>query len=42
MKRKIDEAKKANNMPIDSQLGSPDFERRAADGSLDVKDDDDE
>jgi hypothetical protein len=29
-------------MPIDSQLGSPDFERRAADGSLDVKDDDDE
>jgi hypothetical protein len=42
LKRKIDEAKKANSMPIDSQLGSPSFERRAADGSMDVKDDDDE
>jgi hypothetical protein len=40
LKRKIEEAQKNSSMPLDSKLGSPDFERRAADGSLDVKDDD--
>jgi hypothetical protein len=42
LKRKIEEAQKNHFMPLDSQLGSPDFERRAADGSLDVRDDDDD
>jgi hypothetical protein len=36
-KRKIDAAKKANNMLIHLQLGIPDFERRAGHGSRDVK-----
>jgi hypothetical protein len=40
LKRKIEEAQKNSSMPLDSKLGTPDFERRAADGSLDVKDDD--
>jgi hypothetical protein len=41
LKRRIEEAQKNNSMPLDSQLGSPSFERRAAD-VMDVKDDDDE
>ena len=42
LKREIEEAKRANNMPLDSALGSPDFEKRAADGHLDRPEDDDE
>jgi hypothetical protein len=42
LKRRIEEAQKSNSMPLDSQLGKPSFERRAADGSLDVEDDDDD
>ena|ERR1700759_2967825 len=42
LKREIEEAKRANNMPLDSALGSPDFEKRAADGHLDRPEDDDD
>jgi hypothetical protein len=42
LKRRIDEAKRHNDMPIDAQLGSPDFERRAADGRFDLPEDEDE
>jgi hypothetical protein len=34
-----DEAKRENNMPIDSSLDNPDFEQRATGGSLYGKDD---
>ena len=40
--REIEEAKRANNMPLDSALGSPDFEKRAADGHLDRPEGEDE
>ena len=42
LKAKIDEAKRRNDMPIDSALGNPGWEQRAADGHLDVPDRDDE
>jgi hypothetical protein len=42
LKGRIEEAKKANNMPLDSALGSPDFEKRAADGQFDRAEDEDE
>jgi hypothetical protein len=42
LKGRIEEAKRANNMPLDSALGSPDFEKRAADGHLDRPEDEDE
>jgi hypothetical protein len=42
LKRRIDEARKRSDMPIDAQLGSPDFEQRAADGRFDRPDDEDE
>ena len=42
LKTKIDEAKRRNDMPIDSALGNPGWEQRAADGHLDVPDQDDE
>jgi hypothetical protein len=42
LKGRIEEAKRANNMPLDSALGSPDFEKRAADGHLDRAEDEDE
>jgi len=41
LKAKIAEARARNDMPIDSSLGNPNWERRAADGHLDVTDDDD-
>jgi len=41
-KAKIDEAKRRNDMPVDSALGNPAWERKAADGHLDVPDGDDE
>ena len=42
LKAKIDEAKRRNDMPVDSALGNPGWERNAADGHLDVPDQDDE
>jgi hypothetical protein len=40
LKAKIAEAKARNDMPLDSALGNPKLERDAADGHLDVPDDD--
>ena len=42
LKTKIAEAKRRNNMPVDSALGNPAWEQRAADGHLDVTDEDDD
>ena len=42
LKTKIDEAKRRNDMPLDSALGNPAWERNAADGRLDVPDEDDD
>jgi hypothetical protein len=42
LKTKIAEAKSRNEMPLDSALGNPDWEEKAADGHLDVPDDEDE
>jgi hypothetical protein len=42
LKAKIAEAKRRNDMPVDSALGNPGWERKAADGHLDVPDEDDE
>jgi hypothetical protein len=42
LKTKIAEAKRRNDMPVDSALGNPGWERRAADGHLDVPDEDDD
>ncbi len=39
LKAKIAEAKARNDMPLDSALGNPKWEQQAADGHLDVKDD---
>ena len=40
LKAKIAAAKARNDMPVDSALGNPKWERDAADGHLDVPDDD--
>jgi hypothetical protein len=42
LKRKIAEEKRRHDMPIDSNLGDPDFEERAKDGHLDRPEEDDE
>jgi hypothetical protein len=42
LKARIAEAKTHNAMPLDSALGNPEWEKKAADGHLDVADDDDE
>ena len=42
LKSRISEAKRRNEMPIDSALGNPDWERGAADGRLDVPDEEDD
>ena len=42
LKTKIAEAKRRNDMPLDSALGNPGWERNAADGHLDVPDEDDD
>ena len=41
LKLKIAEAKARNDMPLDSALGNPKWEKRAADGRFDLPDDDD-
>ena len=42
LKAKIAEAKARNDMPIDSTLGNPNWDNNAADGHLDLPDDDDD
>ena len=37
LKSKIDEDRRAHDMPIDSQLGDPKWEEKAKDGRLDRK-----
>jgi hypothetical protein len=38
LKAKIADAKRRNDMPLDSALGNPNWEKNAADGHLDVRD----
>jgi hypothetical protein len=42
LKAKIDEAKRQHDMPLDSALGDPNLEERAADGRFDRPDEEDE
>ncbi len=42
LKTRIEEAKRQNNLPVDSALGNPAWERDAADGHLDMPDKDDD
>ncbi|THD42206.1 MAG: hypothetical protein E7774_16280 [Bradyrhizobium sp.] len=42
LKSKIAEARKRNDMPLDSTLGNPRWDADAADGHLDLPDDDDD
>jgi hypothetical protein len=42
LKVKIAEAKARNDMPFDSTLGNPNWDKNAADGHLDLPDDDDD
>ena len=42
LKAKIAEAKARNDMPFDSTLGNPNWDKNAADGHRDVPDDDDD
>ena len=42
LKTKIAEAKARNDMPFNSTLGNPNWDKNAADGHLDVPDDDDD
>ncbi len=39
LKARIAEAKARNDMPLDSALGNPKWEKDASDGHLDVQDD---
>ena len=42
LKARIADARRHNDMPIDSALGNPDWEQNAADGRLDVPDEEDD
>jgi hypothetical protein len=42
LKKRIEEAKRRHDMPVDSNLGNPDWEERAADGHLDISEEDDQ
>lgn len=42
LKAKIAKAKGRSDMPFDSTLGNPNWDRNAADGHLDLPDDDDD
>jgi hypothetical protein len=42
LKSKIAEARSRNDMPLDSTLGNPAWDKNAADGHLDLPDDDDD
>jgi hypothetical protein len=41
LEARIADARRHNGMPIDSALGNPNWEREAADGRLDVPDEED-
>jgi hypothetical protein len=40
LKSRIDRERRAHDMPVDSQLGNPEWEEKAADGRLDRPKDD--
>ena len=40
LKKRIEEEKRRHDMPLDSKLGDPEWEQRAADGHLDRADND--
>ena len=42
LKAKIDEAKRNHDMPLDSALGDPNWEERAADGRFDRPEEEDD
>ncbi len=42
LKARIGDARRHNDMPIDSALGNPNWEEDAADGRLDVPDEEDD
>jgi len=42
LKAKIAKAKARNDLPFDSTLGNPNWDKSAADGHLDLPDDDDD
>ena len=42
LKKRIAEAKARNDMPLDSALGNPKWEKGAADGHIDLPPDDEE
>jgi len=42
LKTRITEAKRHNDLPVDSALGSPSWERSVADGRLDQPEEDDD
>jgi hypothetical protein len=42
LKRRIAEAKRRNDLPLDSALGNPGWERSVADGHVDISDGDDD
>ena len=42
LKTKIADAKRRNDLPLDSALGNPAWERSAADGRHDLPDEDDD
>ena len=41
LKARIAEARARNDMPLDANLGNPTWEKRAADGHLDLPEEDD-
>jgi hypothetical protein len=42
LKAKIDEDRRAHDMPINAQLGDPKWEEKAKDGRFDIPEDEDE
>ncbi|MBV8105432.1 MAG: hypothetical protein JO223_12575 [Hyphomicrobiales bacterium] len=42
VKAKIEQEKRRQNLPLDSNLGNPEWEENAADGHLDVHEQDDD
>ena len=42
IKSRIEDEKRKHDMPLDSNLGDPDWEDKAADGHLDAPEDEDE
>ena len=42
LKSKIDEQRRAHDMPIDSKLGDPNWEEKAKDGRFDLPDEENE